>query len=66
MNHGQKPVTVTSDSHKRLSRLTTVVLVLALAGAVLGSAALVIEVWWIFDEVAAASSPADTGAQTTR
>jgi hypothetical protein len=72
MNHGQKPVTGTSDSHKRLSRFTTVALVLALAGAVLGSAVMLIELRWKIDEVtttaaqAAASSPADTGAQTTR
>jgi hypothetical protein len=70
MNHGQKPVTDTSDSHKRLSRLTTVALVLALAGTVLGSAVLLIGLRWKIDEATtttqAASGPADTGAQTTR
>jgi hypothetical protein len=67
MNHGQEPVTSPSDSHKRLSRLTTVALVLALAGTVLGSAVMLIALRWKIDEVttteqAAASSPADTGA----
>jgi hypothetical protein len=70
MNHRQKPVTGTSDSHKRLSRLTTVALVLALAGTVLGSAVLLIELWWKVDEFTTtaqpASNPADTDAQTTR
>jgi hypothetical protein len=72
MNHGQEPVTSPSDSHKRLSRLVTVALVLALAGTVLGSAVMLIALRWKIDEdttttaQAAASSPADTSAQTTR
>ena len=70
MNHGQKPITGTSDSHKRLSRLTAVALVLALVGTVLGSAVLLIGLQWRIDEFTAtaqpASSPPDTGAQTTR
>src|SRR5579862_1931843 len=72
MNHGQKAVTGSSASHNRPSRSTTVALVLLLAGAVLGSAVMLIALWWRIDEVttptaqAAASSPADRGAQTTR
>ena len=70
MNHGQKPVTGTGDSHKRLSRLATVALVLAIVGTVLGSAVLLIGLRWRIDEFTTAalpdSSPADTGAQTTR
>jgi len=72
MNHGQSPVTGTSDSHKRLSRLTTVALALALVGAILGSAVMLIDLWLKIDEFttttaqAVASSPADTDAQTTR
>jgi hypothetical protein len=71
MNHGQEPVTGTSDSHKRLSRLAVVALVVALVGTVLGSAVM-FELWWRIDEAtttttqAAASSRTDTGAQTTR
>jgi hypothetical protein len=71
MNHGQKPVTGTSDSHNRTSRLTTVALVLALAGALLGYAVLLIELWLKIDETTAtaqpaAYSPADKGSQKTR
>jgi hypothetical protein len=70
MNHRQKPVTGTSDSHKRLSRLATLTLVLALVGTVLGSAVLLIGLQWRIDEFTTtaqpASSPADTSAQTTR
>jgi len=71
MNHGQKPVTGTSDSHKPRSRSMTVALVLALAGAFLGYAVMLIELWWKIDEAttttqAAAYRPADKGSQTTR
>jgi hypothetical protein len=72
MNHGQIPVTGTSDSHKRPSRLTTVALVLALAGVILlGYAVMLIELWWKIDEATttaqpAAYRPADKGSQKTR
>jgi len=70
MNHGPEPVTGTGDSHKRLSRLATVVLVLGLVGTVLGSALLLIGLQWRIDEFTTtaqpASTPADTSSQTTR
>ena len=72
MNHGQKPVTDTSVPQKHLSRWTTVALVVAVGGALLGYAVLLVGLLWKIDQVtpttaqAAASSPADKSSQTMR
>ena len=72
MNHVQKPLIGAGDAHKRLWRSVTVALVLALTGAVLGSAILLTELYWKIDEAttttvqASNSNSVDKSSQTTR